>query len=248
MTAQPPSHGQPPFQPPTSGAPFQPPTSGALYPGQQPPGQPGPQYGPPIQLPDQPQGPPRNAIARRSALWPVALGVLALIVLGASFWMGTYLAVYGRTGISFYLLIGAVAGAVAGLMAIWSETASEVRTWGSDLFGKTALGWRRIDLANLTSAAITTGRGNSSVILGDTQGRITFSGKKLGPVIDSVRRGVFEAAQQGRLVVPSQLAQVLGLPVQQGASKSGNTGTTQRVLAAVGLILVGLVIGLLTAS
>lgn len=171
-----------------------------------------------------------------------------MVVLGVSFWTGTYLEVYGRDGITFYLLIMAVGVAVAALVAVWSETAFEVRTWGSDLFGKTALGWRRVDLANLTSAAIAAGRGRQSIMLGDSQGRITFSDKKLGPVIDGVRRGLFEAAQQGRLAVPSRLAQLLGLPVQQGASKGGKSGITPKVLTVIALILVGLSVGLVTAS
>ncbi|CAN5412296.1 hypothetical protein BH24ACT9_BH24ACT9_08140 [soil metagenome] len=75
-----------------------------------------------------------------------------------------------------------------------------------------------------------------------------FSDKKLGPVVDGVRRGLFEAAQQGPLTVPSQLAQLLGLPVQPGASKSRKSGTTPRVLAAVGLLLAAGIIGFLTAS
>ncbi|MBA3798915.1 MAG: hypothetical protein H0X18_07445 [Geodermatophilaceae bacterium] len=178
----------------------------------------------------------------------MAVGVLALVVAGVSYWMGTYLAIYGRTGITFYLLIVAVAVAVGALMAVWSETAFEVRAWGSDLFGKTALGWRRIDLANLSSAAIAAGRGANTIVLGDSQGRIAFSDKKLGPVIDSVRRGLAEAAQHGRLVVPAQLAQLLGLPVAPGASKSGKSGVTPKLLTVLGLIAVGIVIGVVAVS
>lgn len=239
MTSPPPVHGQP----------FQPPPQGQQAHGQQPQlGHPGQQYGRPAQLPAQSEGPPRNASPGRTTLWPVAVGILALVALGVSFWMGTYLAVYGRGGITFYLLILAVAAAVGALVAVWSETAFEVRDWGSDLFGKTALGWRRVDLANLTWAAIVAGRGNHSIILGDSQGRITFSDKKLGPVYDGVRRGVFEAGQQGRLLVPIGLAQLLGLPLQDGASESGKSGMTPKVLAVIGLILVGLSIGLVAAS
>lgn len=235
-----------PFQPPSYGQPFQPP--GQQFQGQPPPGQPSQPYGPPVQPPERPQGPPRNATAGRSPLWPVAVGVLTLVVLGVSFWAGTFLAVYGRGGISFYLLILAIAAAVGALVTVWSETAFEVGSWGSDLFGKTVLGWRRVDLANLRSAAIVAGRGKHSIILGDSQGAITFSDKKIGPVIDGVRRGLSEAAQQGRFAVPSQLAQLLGLPVQQGASKGGKSGMSLKVLAAVGLILVGLAIGFVVAS
>lgn len=236
MSVQQPYPSQP-FQPPSQGQPFQPPAQ--VQPGQGP----QPPYGPPVQLPEQPQGPPPNATAGRSALWPVAVGVAGLLVLGVSFWLGTYLTVYGRVGISFYLLILLVAAAVGALVTLLSDSAFQLRTWGSDLFGRTVLGWRRVDLANLTSAAIVSGRGNNSIVLRDRQGAITFSDKKLGPVIDSVRRGVGEAGQQGRFAVPTQLAQLLGLPVQPGASKRGKSGMTPKVLAAVGLILVGLLIG-----
>jgi hypothetical protein len=44
----------------------------------------------------------------------VAVAVLALVVAGVSFWMGTYLAVYRHTGISFYLFIAAIGGALGG--------------------------------------------------------------------------------------------------------------------------------------
>ncbi|CAN5412075.1 hypothetical protein BH24ACT9_BH24ACT9_08130 [soil metagenome] len=64
--------------------------------------------------PAQPEGPLPNATAGRSALWPVAVAVLALVVAGVSFWMGTYLAVYRHTGISFYLFIAAIGGALGG--------------------------------------------------------------------------------------------------------------------------------------
>lgn len=174
--------------------------------------------------------------------------VLALTVVGASYWMGTYLALYGRRGLSFYLLIVVVALAVAALVAVWSENAFEVRTWGSDLFGKTALGWRRVDLANLTSAGIAAGRGSNTIVLADHQGRIAFSDKKLGPVVDDVRRGLSEAAQRGRFLVPCQLAQLLGLPVQPGASKRGKSGVLPRVFAVLGLIAVGVVIGVVAVS
>jgi hypothetical protein len=176
-------------------------------------------------------------------LWPVAFLVLVMVVIGVSYWMGTYLGVYGNRGITFYLLIALVAAAVGALVAVWSETAFEVRTWGSDLFGKTALGWRRIDLANLTSAAIANGRGNKTIVLGDSQGRISFSDKKLGPVVDGVRRGLSEAAQHGRFAVPTELATLLGLPLQQGASKRGKSGVTPKVLTVLGLIAIGLIIG-----
>ncbi|MDQ3505207.1 MAG: hypothetical protein M3446_05835 [Actinomycetota bacterium] len=232
-----PSHPDQPVQPYGQGQPFQPLGQG----------QPFHPYGGPVQ-PAQPQGPPANASAGRSALWPVAVGVLALVVVGVSYWMGSYLAIYGRTGINFYLLIVAVAVAVGALMAVWSETAFEVRAWGSDLFGKTALGWRRVDLANLTSAAIAAARGAHTIMLGDSQGRIAFSDKKLGPVIDSVRRGLLEAVQHGRLVVPAQLAQLLGLPVAQGASKSGKSGVTPKLLTVLGLIAVGIVIGVVAVG
>ncbi len=171
-----------------------------------------------------------------------------LAVVGASYWLGTYLGLYGRSGISFYLLIIAIAAAVGALVAVWSETAFEVRTWGSDLFGKTALGWRRIDLANLTSAAIAAGRGSKYIVLGDSQGRIMFSDKKLGPVIDSVRRGLFEAAQKGRFAVPSDLAKLLGLPIQQGARRIGKSGNLTRVFTVLGLIAVGLITGAAAVS
>ncbi|MBA3279717.1 MAG: hypothetical protein H0U22_13600 [Geodermatophilaceae bacterium] len=268
MTSHPPDHNRP-FQPPQSppgqapytpsqafqpppGQPGQPP-----YPGQplqgppQPygqPAQPVQPYGQPAELPAQPQGPPANATAGRSALWPVALVVLSLVVVAASYWMGTYLGVYGNRGISFYLLIALVAVTVAALVAVWSETAFEVRTWGSDLFGKTALGWRRIDLANLTSAAIAAGRGSKYIVLGDSQGRIMFSDKKLGPVIDSVRRGLFEAAQKGRFAVPTDLAKLLGLPVQQGARRLGKSGNLTRVFTVLGLIAIGLILGVVLVS
>ena len=138
VTSHPPDHNRP-FQPPQSppgqapytpsqafqpppGQPGQPP-----YPGQplqgppQPygqPAQPVQPYGQPAELPAQPQGPPANATAGRSALWPVALVVLSLVVVAASYWMGTYLGVYGNRGISFYLLIALVAVTVAA----WSRS------------------------------------------------------------------------------------------------------------------------------
>ncbi|MBA3409354.1 MAG: hypothetical protein H0U15_00625, partial [Geodermatophilaceae bacterium] len=114
------------------GQPFQPPSQGQPLPGQPPP------YDQPEQPPTQPQGPPANATPGRAALWPVAFVVLVMVVIGVSYWMGTYLGIYGNRGITFYLLIAGVAAAVGALVAVWSETAFEVRTWGSDLFGKTA--------------------------------------------------------------------------------------------------------------
>ena len=214
---QPPPYSQP-FQPPVQGQRVQPLSQGQPFQGQSP-------YGQLPQPPAQPLGPPPNATGARSVLWPVVLVVLALVVLGVSFWMGTYLAVYGNRGISFYLLIALIGLTVAALVAVWSETAFEVRTWGSNLFGKTALGWRRIDLANLTSAAIAAVRGNKFVVLGDGQGRVMFSEKKLGPVSDSVRRGLSEAAQRSRFAVPTDLAKLLGLPVQPGARRLERAAT-----------------------
>lgn len=178
----------------------------------------------------------------------MAIGVLALLVLGTSYWMGSYVALYGRRGINFYLLILAIALPTAAMVTVWSETAFQVRTWGSDLFGRTALGWRRVDLAGLTLAAIASGRGASSIVLGDRNGRVMFSERKLGPIRDSVRRGLFEAAQQGRLVLPTELAAVMDLPAAAGASKRGKSGVTGPALAVVGLILLGLIVGLVVAG
>ncbi len=178
----------------------------------------------------------------------MAVAILALAVVGVSYWLGTYLGIYGRTGVSFYLLIVAVAVAVGALVAVWSETAFEVRAWGSDLLGKTALGWRRVDLANLSTAAIAAGRGSKYVVLSDSQGRIMFSEKKLGPVSDSVRRGLSEAAQRGRFAVPTDLAKLLGLPAQHGAPRLGKSGNLTRVFTVLGLIAVGLIIGAVVVS
>jgi len=176
------------------------------------------------------------------------VALLAAVVLGASYWMGAYLAVYGRTGINFYLLLALVGGSVGGLLAVWSNAATQVQAWGSDLYGKTVLGWQRIDLANLTSAAIAAVRGNKFVVLGDGQGRVMFSEKKLGPVSDSVRRGLSEAAQRSRFAVPTDLAKLLGLPVQPGARRLGKSGNLTRVFTVLGLIAVGLITGAAVVS
>lgn len=165
-----------------------------------------------------------------------------MAVTAASYWMGTYLAIYGRTGINFYLLIALIVAGAGALAAVWSERAYEVRTRGSDLFGKTALGWRRVDLANLTSAKLETFRQRLSFKLGDSRGRIVVPGKKLPPIIDSVRRGVSEAAERGQFVVPKRLAVQLGLPVQEGAPKGG-TGNILLVFGVLGLIAFGLILG-----
>ena len=236
MTSPPPHYSQP-FQPPGQGQPFQPPHPGAPVGAQQ------PSYVPPAQA----LGPPPNASAGPSPFRLPLVGILALVVLGVSYWMGTYLAVYGRSGLTFYVLILPVAVAVGALMAVWSDTAYQVRAWGSDLFGRTVLGWRRLDLANLTSVGVSGSRGQNTILLRDGQGQIAFSGKKLEPVIEGVRRGVFEAAQQGRFMVPTRLAEILGLPVQPGAPKSGRSPVLA-LLAAIGLLLVGLVVGLAAAS
>lgn len=246
---QPPIPGQL-FQPPHQGQPFQPPHQGhAPHQGQpfQPP-QPGQPLPPtPAQPPLQQPGPPAKSYPGRSPLWPAAVGVLAVVTLAAAYWLGTYLAVYGNSGVAFYLLIALVGGAVGGLVAVWSDTASQLRVWGSDLFGKTALGWRRLDLAGITSVGISGQRGRNTIILRDRQGQIAFSDKRLEPVLEGVRRGVFEAAQQGRVVVPTALAELLGLPVQQGAPKRRNS-TLLPILGGVLLILIGVALGLVIAS
>ncbi|MGI8652734.1 MAG: hypothetical protein ACR2I7_08070, partial [Geodermatophilaceae bacterium] len=92
------------------------------------------------------------------------------------------------------------------------------------------------------------GRGSKYIVLGDSQGRIMFSDKKLGPVIDSVRRGLFEAAQKGRFAVPTDLAKLLGLPVQQGARRLGKSGNLTRVFTVLGLIAIGLILGVVLVS
>lgn len=181
-------------------------------------------------------------------MWPAAVVVMALVVVGASYGMGTYLGVYGNQGVSFYLLIVLVAVAVWALWTVWSESAFEIRTWGSDLFGRTALGWRRVDLANLTSAAMAAFRANRYVVLGDNQGRIMFSARKLEPVVDGVRRGLSEAAQQGRFAIPTDLATLLGLPIQQGARRLGKSSHLTRVFAVMGLIAVGLISAAISVS
>lgn len=198
-------------------------------------------------MPAQEQRPPARAYPGRSPLWPSAVAVLTVAVTAASYWMGTYLAVYGRTGINFYLLIALVGATSGTLVAIWSDTAYQLHTWGSDLFGKTALGWRRVDLANLTSAKLETFGQRSSVKLGDSRGRIVVPGKKLPPIIDSVRRGVSEAAERGEFVVSQRLAVQLGLPVQEGASKGG-TGNILLAFGVLGLIGFGLILGAAVAS
>ncbi|MDQ3475159.1 MAG: hypothetical protein M3492_02135 [Actinomycetota bacterium] len=68
-------------QPQYPGQPFQPPSPYVRLP----------------QRPAQPQGPPPNATAGRSSLWLVAVAVLALAVVGASYWLGAYLGLHGRT-------------------------------------------------------------------------------------------------------------------------------------------------------
>jgi len=181
-------------------------------------------------------------------LWPAAVVVLALVVVAASFWMGSYLVIYENRGIGFYLLIALVSAAVWALSTVWSESAFEVRTWGSDLFGRTALGWRRVDLANLTSAAMAAFGRNRYVVVGDSQGRIMVSARKLGPVAHSVSRGLFEAAQHGRCQIPTDLAKLLGLPVQSGARRLGKSGNLARLFAVIGLIVVGLVSGAVSVS
>jgi len=193
------------------------------------------------------QEPPARFYSGRAPLWPFAVGVLALAVTAASYWMGTYLVLYRPTGINFSLLIALIVAAAGALAAVWSDRAFEVRTWGSDLFGKTLLGWRRVDLANLTSAKLETFRLRSSFKLGDSRGRIKFPGEKLPPIIDSVRRGVSEAAERGQFVVPKRLALQLGLPVQEGARKGG-TGNILLGVGVLGLIIFGLILGAAVAS
>jgi len=75
-----------------------------------------------------------------------------------------------------------------------------------------------------------------------------FSEKKLGPVSDSVRRGLSEAAQRSRFAVPTDLAKLLGLPVKPSARRLGKSGKLTRVFTVLGPIAVGLITGAAVVS
>lgn len=226
--------------------------------------QPGPYQQPQFQQPQfqqvQPAGPPPSpgwvAPLGPPQRVPGAVRVSALVLLGvvlvaASVFGGYEVAWFG--GNKFQVLmwfLPAIASMLA-MTSIWQATVWSVRSDGWVLEGTGLLGRQGIDLTRLTSVGSTANARATQVVLRDDVAVMTVDAKalhKAGPaVLDAVGRAVWAGQEQGRYVVPRGAAGVWGMPTRPDAKANGHTGATPRVLVAVGLLLVGSVIGVVLA-
>lgn len=195
-----------------------------------------------------PLGPPQRV---PGAVRVSALVLLGLVLVGASVFGGYEVAWFG--GNKFQVLMWFLPAIVAmlGMTFIWQATVWSVRSDGWVLEGAGLLGRQGIDLTRLTAVGSTANARATQLVLRDDMAMLTVDAKalhKAGPaVLDAVGRAVWAGQEQGRYVVPRGAAGVWGMPTRPDAKANGHTGATPRVLAALGLLLLGTVIGVVLA-
>jgi hypothetical protein len=133
------------------------------------------------------------------------------------------------------------AGAVfVGVLFAWTGIVWKLRSDGRVLEGTGVLGREGIDLTTLTGIAAVQNRRKLSLTLHTPAGRLAFDEgtlRKAGPqVLDAVGRAVWAGQEQGRYLIPVQVAAVWQLPVSPGAPKKGKAGSAG--------LLVGVALGL----
>ena len=191
-----------------------------------------------------PLGPPQRVPAgvRLSALVLLGAAVVAMSVFG-----GYEVTLHGGNRLQVLLWFLPAIAAFAAMSFVALGTVWSPRCDGRVLQGTGLLGAQGIDLTRLVSVASTTTRRAVSLSLRDDQGGIAVEAgrlQKAGPVVlDAVGQAVWAGQQQGRYLVPVSAAAVWGMPPAPGAPKNGRTGALPVTLGAVGLLLVGIVVG-----
>ncbi len=105
-----------------------------------------------------------------------------------------------------------------------------------------------MDLGRLISVTATANKRTVTLLLRDPEGALGVSAKALAEAgaaaFDVVGRAVWAGQEQGRYVVPRTAAAVWGMPTRPDAPAHGKGGATGKALVAVGLLVVGLVVGM----
>jgi len=211
------------------------------------------QFGQPVGPPPSPGfvaplGPPQRVpgSVRTSAL--VLLGV---VLVGASVFGGYEVAYYGGNKFQVIMWFLPAILALLAMGFIWQATVWSVRCDGWVLEGTGLLGRQGIDLTRLTRVGSSVNARATQVVLRDDVAVLTLDAKalhKAGPaVVDAVGRAVWAGQEQGRYVVPRGAAGVWGMPTRPDAPANGHSGATAGVLSAIGLLVLGTVIGVVLA-
>jgi len=204
-------------------------------------------YAPPAPPPGlvAPLGPPARVPA---AVRTTAVVVLGAALLGLALFGGYEVALHDAGRFQAVLWFLPAIAVLVAMGLVQGDSVFSPRTDGWVLEGTGLLGRQGVDLTRLTSVTAAANKRTVTLLLRDPEGALGVSAKALadaGPAaLDVVGRAVWAGQEQGRYVVPRAAAAVWGMPPRPGAPAHGSSGATGKALVAVGLLVVGLVVGM----